>query len=167
MRLRSASILVSFSTSVVPLWDAAKPFGKDTKKEALQFVEDLRGVGGTRIDDALKTALTETSKDGLPHVVLFLTDGRANMGAITADDVQILLDPRTRTWLSLTTLRHHGWTAFRALRRIQSAQLELAMTRWQPVDAESVDEAALDRLRHRILRQRTSAEHPEAAEVPR
>jgi Ca-activated chloride channel family protein len=96
--------VVSFSTSVVPLWDAAKPYGKETRKEAIEWVEGLRAVGGTNIDAALKSALSEPSKEGLPHVVLFLTDGRPTMGAVASDEILASVrkaagDSRTRIFV--------------------------------------------------------------------
>lgn len=79
--------VIAFSTGVNPLWDAAKPFTRETKAEAMKFVDDIRAVGGTNIDLALKTALSEPSKEGLPHVVLFLTDGRPTMGTVNTDEI--------------------------------------------------------------------------------
>ncbi len=79
--------VIAFSTGVNPLWDAAKPFTKETRKEASDFVDGLHAVGGTNIDLALKTALSEPSKEGLAHVVLFLTDGHPTMGPGNADEI--------------------------------------------------------------------------------
>jgi Ca-activated chloride channel family protein len=79
--------VVQFSTGVEALWDKARPFTAETRREAIAFVEGLRPRGGTNIDAALKTALSEPSKEGLPHVVLFLTDGRPTMGAVATDEI--------------------------------------------------------------------------------
>jgi Ca-activated chloride channel family protein len=96
--------VIAFSTAVNPLWDAAKPYTKENRAEAFQWIESLRGVGGTNIEAALKTALTEPAKEGLPHVVLFLTDGRPTMGAVASDEILATVrkasgDSRTRIFV--------------------------------------------------------------------
>src|SRR5690606_31952363 len=80
--------VITYSSGVVPLWDATKPATKENVKEALDFVEGLRATGGTNIDGALKMALSQPPKDGMPRVLLFLTDGRPTMGETTdADEI--------------------------------------------------------------------------------
>lgn len=87
--------VITYSSGVVPLWDTTKPATKENVKEALDFVEGLRATGGTNIDGALKMALSQPAKDGMPRVLLFLTDGRPTMGETTdADEIM----KRVKTW---------------------------------------------------------------------
>jgi len=78
--------LIAYSNGVIPLWDAPKRVTPDTRKEAMDFVETLRAMGGTNIDGALQLALRQPPTDGLPRLVLFLTDGRPTMGETTDTD---------------------------------------------------------------------------------
>jgi RsiW-degrading membrane proteinase PrsW (M82 family) len=54
--------------------------------------------------------------------------------AVTRDEAPFLIDPALRFWALAGTWRLHGWTGLRALRRLQSAQLDLAAWRWQHMD---------------------------------
>ena len=78
--------VISYGNSVVPLWDASELATSDKRKEALDWVEGLRAMGGTNIHDALKAALAQPAIPGMPRVVLFMTDGRPTMGETTNPD---------------------------------------------------------------------------------
>jgi len=78
--------VITYSTGVVPLWDEPKDATNATRKEATEFVEAIRPTGGTNIDGALKMALSQPGKPGMPRVLLFLTDGRPTMGETTDPD---------------------------------------------------------------------------------
>src|SRR4029077_12581511 len=87
--------ILRFSTEVEPLFDKLVEAGKDNRARAESLVKDLRPMGATAIDDALKKALSlqpgavpgGTSR---PFVVIFLTDGCPTIG--TTDPDQILAD---------------------------------------------------------------------------
>jgi Ca-activated chloride channel homolog len=87
--------VITYSSGVVPLWDATRKATRENLKEALDFVESLRPNGGTNIDGALKAALAQPGTPGLPRVLLFLTDGRPTMGETTNPDE---IEKRVRQW---------------------------------------------------------------------
>jgi Ca-activated chloride channel family protein len=82
--------LIRFSTEVEPLFDKLVDASKQNRERAEAFVDHLRPMGATAIDDALKKALDlQTGRDrssenkssrGRPFVVIFLTDGRPTIG---------------------------------------------------------------------------------------
>ena len=78
--------VITYSSGVVPLWDEPKEATAASRKEATEFVEAIRPTGGTNIDGALKMALSQPAKPGMPRVLLFLTDGRPTMGETTDPD---------------------------------------------------------------------------------
>jgi Ca-activated chloride channel family protein len=78
--------VISYGNGVVPLWDASEPATASKRKEAVEFVDSLRPIGGTNIHDALKAALTQPAVPGMSRVVLFMTDGRPTMGETTNPD---------------------------------------------------------------------------------
>ena len=78
--------VITYGNGVVPLWDASEPATADKRREAAEFVDSLRPLGGTNIHDALKAALAAPAVAGMPRVVLFMTDGRPTMGETTNPD---------------------------------------------------------------------------------
>ena len=103
--------VIRFSTEVEPLFDKLLDASKATRAKAEEFIKDLKPIGGTAIDDALKKALDLTSgKDAFhrvpdssqkardaaeriptsgerPFVIIFLTDGRPTIGATDENEI--------------------------------------------------------------------------------
>lgn len=93
--------VIRFSTEVEPLFDGLADANKANRSKAEAFVKDLKAIGGTAIDDALKKALQiRTQKSEVraqgerPFVVIFLTDGRPTIG--TTDEDQIVAGVKKR-----------------------------------------------------------------------
>jgi Ca-activated chloride channel family protein len=86
--------ILRFSTEVEPLFDRLVEATKQNRARANDFIEGLKPIGGTAIDDALKKALGLKSEvrsaksEGRPFVVIFLTDGKPTIG--TTDEGQIV-----------------------------------------------------------------------------
>ena len=98
--------LIRFSTEVEPLFDKLVDASKANRARAEEFVEQLKPMGATAIDDALKKALelqpggarrhgTEQTSDSpneprtaRPFVIIFLTDGQPTIGI--TDENQIV-----------------------------------------------------------------------------
>ena len=71
-------------------------------------------------------------------------------GAVTEAELPVLLEPRKRAWLRLTTLRRYGWGAYRALGHLHAAQYEVAALRDRhPGEAER-ERARVPGLRSRL-----------------
>jgi Ca-activated chloride channel family protein len=82
--------IVRFSTEVEPLFDKLVTATDANRDRANDFIKELKPIGGTAIDEALKKALAlQTDRDdSRPFVVIFLTDGRPTIG--TTDEEQIV-----------------------------------------------------------------------------
>ena len=87
--------ILRFSTEVEPLFDKLVDASRSNRERANDFIKDLKPIGGTAIDDALKKALNLKSgisalksARGRPFVVIFLTDGKPTIG--TTDEAQIV-----------------------------------------------------------------------------
>ena len=81
--------LIRFSTEVEPLFDQLLPASQSNRSKAEDFIKDLKPIGGTAIDDALRKALAlRPGGEDRPFVVIFLTDGRPTIG--TTDEDQIV-----------------------------------------------------------------------------
>src|SRR5712672_1225714 len=88
--------ILRFSTEVEPLFDNLVDASKSNRSKAEDFIKDLKPIGGTAIDDALKKALSLSTSDtrSRPFVIIFLTDGRSTIG--TTDEDQIVAGVKKR-----------------------------------------------------------------------
>ena len=96
--------LIRFSTEVEPLFGRLVSAEKNHHQKAAEFVERLRPMGATAIDDALSHALRLQADIGTgeqqaskgravagrgqrPFVIMFLTDGRPTIGLTEEDQI--------------------------------------------------------------------------------
>ena len=79
--------LILFNTNVESFSDELVPIKKE-RENALAFIEDIEGNGGTNINDALLTSLSEKPDPTRPRIVVFLTDGEATVGTT---DTELIL----------------------------------------------------------------------------
>ncbi len=85
--------LVRFSTEVEPLFEKLVPASRENRAKADSFIQELRPMGGTAIDEALKSALALRPVAGdRPFVVIFLTDGQPTIG--TTDEETIVANAK-------------------------------------------------------------------------
>ena len=79
--------VVRFSTEAEALFGELKPADKPNLDKALSFVQALKPIGGTAIEDALKKALflNRDRDTDRPFVVIFLTDGQPTVGETNED----------------------------------------------------------------------------------
>ena len=83
--------IIRFSTEVEPLFDKLVSASATNRGKANEFIQELKPIGGTAIDDALQRALAlRSDRGGRPFVVIFLTDGMPTIG--TTDENQIIAD---------------------------------------------------------------------------
>src|SRR5207245_4977316 len=85
--------VIRFSTEVEPLFDKLVDASKPNRSKAEDFIKDLKPIGGTAIDDALKKALALHSStldprhSDHPFLIVFLTDGRPTIGTTDEDEI--------------------------------------------------------------------------------
>jgi Ca-activated chloride channel homolog len=79
--------ILRFSTEVEAVFDKLVEANRQNRTRAGDFIKDLKPIGGTAIDEALKRALAlQTGKDR-PFVVIFLTDGQPTVGNTDPKDI--------------------------------------------------------------------------------
>jgi Ca-activated chloride channel homolog len=80
--------IIRFSTETEALFGKLTPVSSNSKEKAEEFVKNLKTIGGTAINDALRAALemsdTETSR---PKLIVFLTDGLPTVGDTSVDGI--------------------------------------------------------------------------------
>jgi Ca-activated chloride channel family protein len=80
--------ILRFATEVEPLFDKLADASRENRSRAQTFIKELKPIGGTAIDDALKKALALRPEKGeRPFVVIFLTDGRPTVGNTVEDQI--------------------------------------------------------------------------------
>jgi Ca-activated chloride channel family protein len=73
--------ILRFATEVEPLFNNLTDASTDNRSRAQKFIGDLKPIGGTAINDALKRAVElRPDRGSRPFVVVFLTDGRPTVG---------------------------------------------------------------------------------------
>jgi Ca-activated chloride channel family protein len=80
--------IIRFSTEAYSLFDSIEDANETNILKAEKFIDDLKPVGGTNIEEALKLALKENDNSGKTHLIIFLTDGKPTIGE-TKDDLLI------------------------------------------------------------------------------
>ena len=80
--------ILRFSTEVEPLFDQLTDVSKPQRARAADFIKELKAIGGTAIDDALRQALAlRPGKTERPFLVIFLTDGQPTVGLTDVDQI--------------------------------------------------------------------------------
>ncbi len=77
--------IIKFSTEAEVLFENLRPVNKINLKKARDFIENLRAIGGTNIDEALSLALNMKKREARPHIIIFLTDGKPTIGETNED----------------------------------------------------------------------------------
>jgi len=80
--------IVTFSSDTSTFREKLVPAGKAAQDAARGWVNDIKALGGTNINDALETALGLFEKNERPKQIVFLTDGLPTVGE--RDPAQIL-----------------------------------------------------------------------------
>ena len=94
--------VLRFATEVDPLFNSLRDYTKGNREQAQKFIEALKPIGGTAIDDALKKAVALRPDSGSrPYVIVFLTDGRPTVGNI---DEKHILENATKSKTGLTRI---------------------------------------------------------------
>ncbi len=81
--------IISFSHEATTFRDTLVPVTTENVTEARKFAGELRGVGGTNINDALLAAI-QAAPDGdsdRPYLVVFLTDGQPTVSVTDPDEI--------------------------------------------------------------------------------
>lgn len=81
--------ILRFSTEVEPLFHRLVEASRANRDQAGEFINGLKTIGGTAIDDALKQALALRPADTTerPFLVIFLTDGLPTVGVTDPDQI--------------------------------------------------------------------------------
>jgi Ca-activated chloride channel family protein len=95
--------VIRFSSDVDLLSEGPLAASSSNLERAREFVGRMRALGGTAISDALDRALEQPVEEGVPHMIVFLTDGMPTVGETDpgriVDDVEEDNDRRARIFV--------------------------------------------------------------------
>ncbi len=72
--------IIRFSTEAEALFNHLETVNEKNLQHAREFIEELKAIGGTNIDEALSMALKMEKRPGRPYMIIFLTDGKPTIG---------------------------------------------------------------------------------------
>jgi Ca-activated chloride channel family protein len=92
--------IIKFSTEGYSLFGKIESLTETNIKKAEKFINDLKPVGGTNIEEALNLALNEKGNSNRTHLIVFITDGKPTIG-VTEDEnllkkIEKMNDDKTR-----------------------------------------------------------------------
>ena len=80
--------IIRFATEAEPLFDGLTVSSSENRKRAREFIQELKPIGGTAIDEALRKALAlRPPNKARPYIIVFLTDGRPTVGVTNEDTI--------------------------------------------------------------------------------
>ncbi|MGH8525062.1 MAG: VWA domain-containing protein, partial [Gammaproteobacteria bacterium] len=81
--------VLRFATEVEPLFDKLNDADRENVSRAKKWIEELKPIGGTAINDALAKALANRpGKSDRPYMIVFLTDGRPTVGVTDENQIR-------------------------------------------------------------------------------
>lgn len=72
--------IIRFSTEARSLFGKRTAVSETSRSAAHQFIQSLRAIGGTNMDEAFQLALKEKPENSRPSMVIFITDGKPTIG---------------------------------------------------------------------------------------
>lgn len=84
--------IIRFSTEAYALFKGLVDANDKNRDKARKFVDELKPVGGTNIDEAMQLALKNGDGGKRPHMIIFITDGKPTIGETDEDKLLKLID---------------------------------------------------------------------------
>jgi Ca-activated chloride channel family protein len=88
--------IIRFSTDADALFGKLTKADKSGQDKAGQYIDNLKAIGGTNIDEALQLAFNAKTGDNRPYMILFITDGKPTIGK-TGEDELVAMIKNTNT----------------------------------------------------------------------
>jgi Ca-activated chloride channel homolog len=76
--------IIRFSTEAEALFNSLANADAANLEKAKKFIENMKAIGGTAIEEALSLALS-AKNGGRPHMIIFITDGKPTIGETDED----------------------------------------------------------------------------------
>ncbi len=86
--------VIKFSTEAESLFNILKLVNGGTRGKAEKFIDELRAVGGTNIEEAIAGALKISKSIDRPYIIVFITDGKPTIGETDEDKIVEMIRKR-------------------------------------------------------------------------
>jgi Ca-activated chloride channel family protein len=83
--------IVRFSTEAEALFGKLTTADSIERNKAYKFISDLRAIGGTNIEEALRLAFAVKTNSNRPYMIIFITDGKPTIGKTGEDELVAML----------------------------------------------------------------------------
>jgi Ca-activated chloride channel family protein len=77
--------IIRFSTEAEAVFNEFAAVNEKNLDQAREFIDDLKAIGGTNIDEALNLALKMEKRQDRPYMIIFITDGKPTIGETQED----------------------------------------------------------------------------------
>jgi Ca-activated chloride channel family protein len=88
--------VIRFSTDADGLFGKLTKADKAGRDKAAGYIDNLKAIGGTNIEEGLQLAFKAISGDNRPYMILFITDGKPTIGK-TGEDELVAMIKNTNT----------------------------------------------------------------------
>lgn len=96
--------IVRFSTQAEGLFQELAPANAPNQAKAGEFVQSLKAIGGTNIEEALQLALKNADQStARPHFIIFITDGKPTVGEVEENALLKKIEQANRANLRIFT----------------------------------------------------------------
>lgn len=89
--------IIRFSTEADGLFNKLAEVNNSNLDQAREFINNLKPIGGTNIDEALTMALDIEKRPGRPYMIVFLTDGKPTIGETDEDSLVKKINGKNRS----------------------------------------------------------------------
>jgi Ca-activated chloride channel homolog len=83
--------IIRFSTEAEALFGSLTAIDSVSRRKAGQFIDNLRAIGGTNIEEALTLALAAKPIAMRPYTIIFITDGKPTIGKTGEEELLAML----------------------------------------------------------------------------
>ena len=84
--------IIKFSTEAYSLFGSLETANETNIKKAEKFIDELKPVGGTNIDEALNLALKKKNNSNRSHLIIFITDGKPTIGETSDENLLMKIE---------------------------------------------------------------------------
>ncbi|MGE5671193.1 MAG: VIT domain-containing protein [Fibrobacterota bacterium] len=83
--------VIRFSTDTDALFGKLTKADKAGRDKAAGYIDNLKAIGGTNIEEGLQLAFKAKSGDNRPYMILFITDGKPTIGKTSEDELVAMI----------------------------------------------------------------------------
>jgi len=88
--------IIRFSTEAYSLFNNLEQADNLNIRKAEKFIDEMKAVGGTNIEEALKIALQEKGSTKKTHLIVFITDGKPTIGETNDEKLVKIVEEANR-----------------------------------------------------------------------